>query len=71
MGYAELIQKKLQTLSPEQQAQVLALVDALADAVVGGEKGAVASSPLAWFRAHPIQLDEPFVALTREDANAR
>jgi len=45
MGYLDLIQKRLETLSPERQAQVLAYVESLANAVPAPQVTNVAQRP--------------------------
>ncbi len=75
MTYADLIQQRLQTLSPAQQAEVFDFVEFLASrraaaAALEPAPASLGQSPLsAWF-AHPIEVPA-FTPLSRDEANAR
>lgn len=76
MTYADLIQQRLQTLSPAQQAEVFDFVEFLASRRAAAASPTapaaanVGQSPMASWFSHPIQVPA-FTPLSREEANAR
>lgn len=76
MTYADLIQQRLQTLSPAQQAEVFDFVEFLANrraaAAPAGtaEPASLSQTPVASWLSRPIKVPE-FTPLSREEANAR
>lgn len=80
MTYADLIQQRLQTLSPAQQAEVFDFVEFLASRRAAVKLPAAPapqavpatvgqSAAASWF-SHPIQVPA-FTPLSRDEANAR
>lgn len=75
MTYADLIQQRLQTLTPAQQAEVFDFVEFLASRRAAGsatapETANVGQSSMASWFSQPIQVPA-FTPLSREEANAR
>lgn len=72
MSYAELIEKRLQTLPDAKQAEVFDFVEFLAtrNQVEHNEEHALAKSSLADMMKNPLRVPG-FIPLSREEANAR
>ncbi|MFA7243574.1 MAG: hypothetical protein WC091_25995 [Sulfuricellaceae bacterium] len=72
MSYAELIEKRLQTLPEAKRAEVFDFVEFLAirNQAEVNEEHALARSPLADMMKNPLSVSG-FTPLSREEANAR
>ena len=72
MSYAELIEKRLQTLPEAKQAEVFDFVEFLAtrNLVEHNEEHTLAKSSLADMMKNPLQVPG-FTPLSREEGNAR
>lgn len=72
MSYAELIEKRLQTLPESKQAEVFDFVEFLAarHQIERGEEPTLANSALTDMMKNPLRVPG-FTPLSREDANAR
>ena len=72
MSYAELIEKKLQTLPEAKQAEVFDFVEFLAarNQIERSEEHTLARSSLADMMKNPLPVPG-FTPLSREEANAR
>lgn len=69
MGYAELI-KTLETLPAERQAEVFDFAEFLAARCRAANEGAAtegATKALAELLAHPLEVDETFAVLKRDE----
>ncbi len=72
MSYAELIEKKLQTLPEAKQAEVFDFVEFLAsrNQAENSEEYSIANSSLSAMMKNPLKMND-FTPLGREEANAR